>query len=112
QVAKLNQKHAGSFVEIHPDDARKLGVIEGDHVMVASQRGACASVARLNPDIAPGTLFMPIHWSDGNPNRATNPVFDPTSRQPELKACMVFLVPSGEPLELAEVLEQAETAPR
>ncbi len=74
-----------------------------------SRRGSCiAASARLNPDIARGVLFMPIHWEDGNPNWATNRIFDPASRQPELKACAVRLVLVGEPLELAETLVAGE----
>jgi predicted molibdopterin-dependent oxidoreductase YjgC len=95
QVAKLNQKHFGSFVEIHPDDAAHLDVQDGDRVNIVSRRGDCVTEARINPDITRGTLFMPIHWEDGNPNWATNPTFDPTSKQPELKVCAVALTPMG-----------------
>jgi anaerobic selenocysteine-containing dehydrogenase len=112
QVPKLNQKHSGSFVEIHPDDAAELDVAEGDRVALFSRRGSCAASARLNPDIARGVLFMPIHWEDGNPNWATNPIFDSASRQPELKACAVRLVLVGEPLELAETLVAGERVAR
>jgi predicted molibdopterin-dependent oxidoreductase YjgC len=96
QVPKLNQKHSGSFVEIHPDDAARLGVRNGERVNLSSRRGGCVTQVRLNPDIARGTLFVPIHWEDGNPNWATNPIFDPTSKQPELKACAVALSPQEE----------------
>jgi anaerobic selenocysteine-containing dehydrogenase len=101
QVPKLNQKHSGSFVEIHPDDAAELGLREGDMVNLSSRRGGCVTQARLNPHIARGTLFVPIHWEDGNPNWATSSILDPTSKQPELKACAVAL----SPLDGAEIIE-------
>lgn len=102
QVAKLNQRHAGSFVEVHPQDAARLGLREGDPVEVSSRRGRCVARAQITPDISQGTLFMPIHWEDGNPNWATSPAYDPASKQPELKACAVSLSPIP-PAELIEL---------
>lgn len=93
EVPKLNQKITYSYVELHPDDAFALGVRDGDLVSVTSRRGACTSRVRISDMIAPGTLFMPIHWEHGNPNRVTNPAVDPRSQQPELKACAVQLTP-------------------
>jgi anaerobic selenocysteine-containing dehydrogenase len=101
QVSKLNQKLVQSYVEVHPLDASQLGVKDGDKVVIASRRGGCITEVRLNEEIARGTLFMPIHWEDGNPNWATNPAFDPTSKQPELKACAVQVAPVGLPVIIA-----------
>jgi len=95
QVAKLNQKETGSYLEIHPDDAAQLDIVDGEQVHLYSRRGGCTAVARLSQDIARGVLFMPIHWENGNPNWATNPIFDPHSKQPELKACAVWISPAS-----------------
>lgn len=102
QVPRLNRTHTRSFVEIHPLDAAQLGVNDGDLVNICSRRGDCTAEARINPEIARGTLFMPIHWQAGNPNWATNPACDPKSKQPELKACAVRMTPIGD-----EVLQHA-----
>jgi anaerobic selenocysteine-containing dehydrogenase len=108
QVAKLNQKESGSYIEIHPDDAAQLGIADGQQVNLLSRRGGCTAVARLSLDIARGVLFMPIHWQDGNPNWATSPILDPTSKQPELKACAVWLARIDDMLELGATLETGE----
>ncbi len=92
-VPKLNQRVLGSYIEVHPDDALMLGVNDRDCVVVSSRRGECTTIVHINEQIAPGTVFMPIHWEDGNPNRLTNPAVDPRSKQPELKACAVQLTP-------------------
>ena len=105
QVPKLNQKATRSYVEIHPDDAAELAVMDGELVNLYSRRGGCTAVARFNPDIARGVLFMPIHWQDGNPNWATSPIVDPNSKQPELKACAVWLAPASRLL----VVDQAQS---
>ncbi|MDJ0112614.1 molybdopterin dinucleotide binding domain-containing protein, partial [Rhodococcus erythropolis] len=39
KVAKLNKLNPGPFVEIHPDDAARLGVVDQDAIEVASRRG-------------------------------------------------------------------------
>jgi anaerobic selenocysteine-containing dehydrogenase len=111
QVPKLNQQTIQSYVEVHPLDASRLGVIDGDQLVVASRRGGCITEVRLNEAITPGTLFMPIHWEDGNPNWATNPVFDPSSKQPELKACAVQVAPVGRPVVIARPRAQRVLVP-
>jgi predicted molibdopterin-dependent oxidoreductase YjgC len=109
EVPRLNSKASGSWVEIHPDDALALGVGEGDRVLLTSRRGACATVARLVENIVPGTLFMPFHWAESNPNQLTNPAVDPRSKQPELKACAAQLTPLERPMTLT--LPQRERQP-
>jgi ferredoxin-nitrate reductase len=103
QVAKLNQKETGSYIEIHPDDAAQFDIADGEQVHLYSRRGGCTATARLTLDIARGVLFMPIHWENGNPNWVTSPIFDPESKQPELKACAVWLssTTAGEVIETA-----------
>jgi ferredoxin-nitrate reductase len=93
EVPRLNQKATASYLEMHPDDADALGLDDGQIVFVQSRRGQCTSTVQISDQIAPGTLWMPIHWDNGNPNRLTNPVFDPQSKQPELKACAVQITP-------------------
>jgi predicted molibdopterin-dependent oxidoreductase YjgC len=115
QVAKLNQRESGSYIEMHPDDAAQLGIAEGEQVNLYSRRGGCTATARLSPNILRGVLFMPIHWQDGNPNWATSAIIDPISKQPELKACAVWLAPATRLLvadqrhvELPEAVERVE----
>lgn len=75
------------YVEIHPDDAKALGVASGDWTVVESRRGSATVRAFVTPTIARGDLFMPMH--DGSTNLLTLAVFDSESRQPAYKACAV-----------------------
>jgi anaerobic selenocysteine-containing dehydrogenase/Fe-S-cluster-containing dehydrogenase component len=50
----------GSWVEIHPETARRLGVREGDMLEVASAHGTIAVPAFLYPGIRPDTVAIPI----------------------------------------------------
>ena len=93
-VEQLNKLDPAPYVQIHPDDAAELGVRDGQRVWLRSPRGKCAGVARLDPAIRPGTVFVPIHWNElwataASPNEATPPDTDPISKQPALKYCAV-----------------------
>ncbi|MBD2483060.1 molybdopterin oxidoreductase family protein [Planktothrix sp. FACHB-1365] len=93
---KTQQMHPDPFIEIHPKDAANLGIENGDIVEVRSRRGSCQFPAKVTAFIAPGTVFVPMHWgalwaSDAEANTLTHPHACPDSRQPELKACAVQL---------------------
>lgn len=45
-------------VLIHPGDAEKRGIRDGDIVELFNQRGRCLAGARVTPDIARGCLFL------------------------------------------------------
>ncbi|MFF7447892.1 MULTISPECIES: molybdopterin-dependent oxidoreductase [unclassified Streptomyces] len=96
KVAKLNKLNPGPFVELHPEDARRLGIAEGDGVEVASRRGRAVLPAVLTDRVRPGCCFAPFHWNDlfGEyrcVNAVTSDAVDPISFQPEFKVCAVSL---------------------
>jgi ferredoxin-nitrate reductase len=91
---KLVRREPEAFLEVHPDDAGRLGFGEGDLLQVSSRRGTIQVPARLSETVAPGTVFLPFHWGDlygsGNAvNYLTISATDTMSRQPELKFCAV-----------------------
>lgn len=47
---------------LHPDDADREGVAEGDWVEVSSTQGAISGVAELRPDMLVGHLRVPHGW--------------------------------------------------
>lgn len=96
KVAKLTRLNPGPFVEVHPDDAVRLGIVEGDSVEIASRRGRAVLPAVVTDRVRPGDCFAPFHWNDAfgeylSINAVTNDAVDPTSQQPEYKACAVTL---------------------
>lgn len=100
--ADLMRLEPEPFVELHPDDARRAGVRDGEPARVASRRGAALMRARVTDVVPPGTAFAPFHWGAlyappgaGQLNATTSPATDPVSRQPELKACAVRVEPAG-----------------
>jgi ferredoxin-nitrate reductase len=96
RIEKICKMHAEPFVEVHPRDAKKLEINDGDWVEVRSRRGLARIPAKVTRAIAPGTLFIPMHWGslwadDAEVNTLMHPESCPDSLQPELKACAVQL---------------------
>lgn len=97
RIEKIKQMHPQPFLEIHPRDAAKLEIQENDLVEVRSRRGTAKFPAKITKAIAPGTVFVPMHWGalwgdETEANALTHPEHDPDSHQPELKACAVQLI--------------------
>ncbi len=101
-VAKLNKLNPGPFVEIHPTDAARLDVADGDHLELASRRGRAVVPAVVTDRVQEGCLFAPFHWNDlyGEylaVNAVTSDAVDPLSFQPEFKVCAVSLTKVASP---------------
>ncbi|WP_042341266.1 molybdopterin oxidoreductase family protein [Calothrix sp. PCC 7507] len=97
RIEKIRQMHPQPFIEIHPRDAAKLGISDNSLVEVRSRRGKAKFPAKVTKAIAPGTVFVPMHWGtlwakDAEANALTHSESCPDSLQPELKACAVQLV--------------------
>jgi assimilatory nitrate reductase catalytic subunit len=92
RIRALSDAQPESFVELHPNQAERLGVGDGDLVDVRSRRGAAQVRARITDTIRPDTVFMPFHFTgSGSANLLTNPALDPVSKMPEFKVCAVAL---------------------
>lgn len=99
RIEKIRKMHPEPFMEIHPRDAGTLGIEDSEWVEVRSRRGSARFPAKITKAIAPGTVFVPMHWGalwadDAEANALTHPEACPDSLQPELKACAVQIVPS------------------
>jgi ferredoxin-nitrate reductase len=98
RIEKIRKMHPNPFLEIHPRDAKAIGVQDKDWVEVQTRRGTARFPITVTRSIAPGTVFVPMHWGalwadQAEANALTHPAVDPDSLQPELKACAVRLVP-------------------
>ncbi len=86
---KLDQEAAEAYVEIHPDDAARIGLNGEKRVRVASRRGEIELGVRLTPRIRPGVVFIPFHFAEAAANALTHAALDPISKIPEYKVCAV-----------------------
>jgi formate dehydrogenase alpha subunit len=77
-------------VAIHPADARRLRLRDGDPLRLVSRRGELEGHARLTDDVRPGEVFVPfVRLAESAANFLTNPAHDPSSKIPEYKVCAV-----------------------
>jgi len=87
------EEHAGeAYVELNPADGKRLGVAEGDYVVVRSRRGEVEIKARFTKRVSEGTVFIPMHYREAAANVITNDALDPVVKIPELKVCAVNVV--------------------
>ncbi len=89
RIAPLVAAAPEPFLELHPDLADELSIVDGEQVRVVSRRGSVALRARVVDTIRPDTVFAPFHWP--GINAVTNDALDPVSRMPEFKVCAVRL---------------------
>jgi formate dehydrogenase alpha subunit len=76
-------------LEIHPSDAERLGVGDGDGIEVASRRGAVELAADVTERVAPGELFMAFHFPEALANALTSEATDEVTSCPEYKVTAV-----------------------
>jgi formate dehydrogenase alpha subunit len=86
---KLHQEVPEAYVEIHPDDAAKIGLNGGKRVRVVSRRGQIELDALVTDYIKPGIVFVPFHFAEAAANALTNAELDPVAKIPEYKVCAV-----------------------
>lgn len=96
--ARLSGHIAEPTVLVHPDDATRFGLTDKSFARIATAHGAVVLKVALDPGAQPGTLFAPIHWSGENASdarigSAVQPLTDPFSGQPELKATPAAIAP-------------------
>ncbi|HUF97190.1 MAG TPA: nitrate reductase [Ilumatobacter sp.] len=92
KVPILERLAPEAWVEIHPDDADRLGLRAGDSVRLRSSRGSVEPVAvRVSATVRPGEVFLPFHYDEACANRLTPSEFDPISREPNYKQSAVAI---------------------
>src|SRR5262245_27850654 len=90
QVPILERLSPSAWVEMNPRDSRALRLKPSDLVDVVSQRGRVSRLKlRITETIAPGQVFVPVHWAEFNANQVTQSAYDPISREPNYKQCAV-----------------------
>jgi predicted molibdopterin-dependent oxidoreductase YjgC len=88
----LDKLNPNASVDIHPTDALKLGIVEGDLLAIASAHGKIETPVRITDETSPGLAFMAFHWHESPANVLTNDALDPTAKIPEFKVTAVRAV--------------------
>jgi nitrate reductase (cytochrome) len=91
RVPTLHQAMPGAYVEVHRDDARRLGVRDGERVRLVTRRGSLELPARVDYRAQPpeGQVFVPFFDERLLVNELTLDAYCPISGQPDYKKCAV-----------------------
>jgi anaerobic selenocysteine-containing dehydrogenase len=89
----LNERAPHPYVEIHPEDAARLGIELGDLIEITSPHGRWEGAAMVVDTVRQGEVFVPFHYGKGaqSANQHTWYARDPISRQPQLKSSPVAI---------------------
>lgn len=89
KVPELRRSFPKAYVEVNDQDAKKMGIQNGDNVLLETRRDKMVFQARVSDVCRPGLVFVP--WFDVNLliNKLTMDAIDPGSKQPEFKICAV-----------------------
>ena len=83
-------KRWGESIDLSPEDAARLGLVDGDLAKVSSRRGAVEAPVRTDPNLRPGLAFMTFHFPDQvDTNLLTLDAWDPKSGTAEYKATAI-----------------------
>lgn len=81
------------FVQMHPEDAQRMGICDQQILWVESRRGKVISRCNYNERINKGAVYMTYQWWIGACNELTQDNLDPVSKTPETKYCAVRVEP-------------------
>jgi len=85
----LHREVPSAYVEINPEDAKKLGIRRNSRVKVSSRRGEITLQAEVSDIVPLGVVFIPWHFEEAAANKLTIAALDPVAKIPDLKVCAV-----------------------
>jgi len=102
RLGYLNSQAPEPWVEIHPQAAARLAIVNDEVVRVRTPRYAMELKALVVPTIRPDTLFIPYHYGhEQSVNQLTNPAVEPNVKIPEYKVCAATVEKISAPVTLA-----------
>ncbi len=87
--ATLKRERDTSLLDMHPKDAKELGLANGCRIRVRSRRGSVPFTLHLSTQVDRGELFCDFHFHESPTNVLTLADSDPVAKCPEYKCCAV-----------------------
>ncbi len=82
-------------VEIHPEDAEKMKVSNGDMVELTSRRGTIVSKVKITDKSPVGVAFMSMHYKEAPVNVLTPDALDSVAKIPSYKVSSIQIKPKS-----------------
>jgi len=95
----LMRQHPENFVDVHPNDAERYDIEDGEYVTLKSRRGEITLKAQVTTDIKEGSVWTTPHFAEASANVLTNDVLDERAKIPEYKAAAAEIDVGIEPAE-------------
>ena len=91
RIPVLHKAMPNAYVELHPDDAKRMNIRTGEQVRLTSRRGTLVLPALIDVRGRPavGQVFVPFFDEKLLINELTLDAFCPISKQPDYKKCAV-----------------------
>ena len=98
RAPRLSRHLAEPFLELHPQDAARLGLEPATLAEIANPLGRAILRVLVTDRVAPGHPFAPMHWTgetapSGRIDALVPGLADPVSGQPALKSAAVAIRP-------------------
>jgi len=77
------------FLEMNPQDGKKLGIKDKDWVRVCSRRGKIKTRVKLTSSVDRGVVFITFHFAESPINLLVSDLLDPVAKIPEYKVTAV-----------------------
>jgi predicted molibdopterin-dependent oxidoreductase YjgC len=91
--SKLDDIYPEPTVEVHPDDAREVGIANGEWIRVRSRRGQIEVKALITERSPRGLVFIPFHFAEAAANELTLDARDARAKIPDYKVCAIAIEP-------------------
>ncbi|WP_111978914.1 molybdopterin-dependent oxidoreductase [Algibacillus agarilyticus] len=96
--SRLNNHTPEAYINVHPEDAKTLGLQDRTLALVSSDLGSATLRVIVSETVREGDTFAPMHWTDvlssqGRINTVVSSEFDAFSGQPEFKHTPVKIEP-------------------
>ncbi len=81
-------------VSLAPGDLRRLGLASGERLRVVTRRGTVELLARADPGLPDGLVFIPFAYREAAANLLTDPRLDTDGKIPGFQYCAARLEPA------------------
>jgi nitrate reductase NapA len=89
RVEALEHASGPGTFRMHPQDAARMRLQNGDQIKVNSSRGEMEGVVEINHNETPGVIFAPFYDPEFMVNNVVSDDFDPISKEPDYKTTAV-----------------------
>ncbi|WP_027962200.1 formate dehydrogenase subunit alpha [Halomonas halodenitrificans] len=91
----LDDLEPEAAASLAPAELGRLGVAPGEPITIATRRGTITLMARSDPGMPEGMVFVPFAFVEAAANLLTNPALDPFGKIPEFKYAACRLSPAA-----------------